>query len=49
MQSEFLKYSLNSNDNHLDELIKEIIPLLNSFRETKKKLIVHILIKINIY
>lgn len=37
MQSEFLKYSLNSNDNHLDELIKEIIPLLNSFRETKKK------------
>ena len=37
MQSYFLKYSLNSNDNQLDDLIEEIIPLLDIFRETKKR------------
>lgn len=38
MKSEFLKYSLSSNDSNLNELIEEIMPLLDSFRETKKKI-----------
>lgn len=37
MQSYFLKYSLNSNDNQLDDLIEEIMPLLDISRETKKR------------